>query len=102
MKPYKQICEVDSDRLIVLDENMKEVPFLTFAMKAISFLMLLFLTACGLGFGVSREAVSKKLESIDIWASSPANQLLLSCFILGVLCIGLLTFAMWALLIRKK
>ena len=101
MKIYRPTPK-DSETVIVFDHNMKRVSFSQLGLKAISILAVLFLTAAGLCWGVSTEAVSKKLESIDLWADNPANQLLISCFFLGVFCIGTMTVALWTLYVRKK
>ena len=95
MKPYKRISAVDSDRIIVFDDNMKEMSFTRLGLSAVSIVILLFLTTYGCAVGLNTEIVSNKLESIDVWASHPANQPLIFFFCVGVVGVFCLTMALY-------
>jgi hypothetical protein len=85
----------DSENLIVFDENMKTMSFGVFMMKGLSFLAFMFLTAIGICWGVSLDAVQAKLVSIDRWANEPANAELLFYTGLGFLIICLTTYVLY-------
>jgi hypothetical protein len=103
MKPYrKPICAVDSDRIIVIDDNVKPMSFGIFMLKGLSFLAFMFLTSIGFCWGVSREAVQAKLIDIHQWANEPANAALLFYTGIGFLVVCLTTYVLWVFLLRKK
>ena len=103
MKPYrKPIMAVDSDRIIVIDDNVKERPFSWLALHAVSVILLLALTTYGCAVGLNTEIVSRKLESINLWADQPGNQVVIFFFLVAVFGTSSLAFGMWALWFRKK
>lgn len=103
MKPYrKPIMAVDSDRIIVIDDNVKEVSFTRLGLTAVSIVILLFLTTYGCAVGLNTEIVSRKLESINLWADQPGNQVVIFFFLVAVFGTSSLAFGMWALWFRKK
>jgi hypothetical protein len=103
MKPYrKPIMAVDSDRIIVIDDNVKPMSFGMFMLKGLSFLALMFLTAIGICWGVSLDAVQAKLVSLDQWSNEPDNAALLFYTGVGFLMVCLTTYVLWVFLLRKK
>lgn len=87
---------VDSDRIIVIDDKVTYRSFTHVVLKAVSVVFLLFLTFAGLAWGLTIPPVQEKLNSIDVWASSPANQFILlitGFFFIGV--VALTYFLYW-------
>jgi hypothetical protein len=101
MKTYKPYYK-DSDRLIVLDENMKTMGFFTWATKASTPLFVLF----GLSFLVAiifrSDFIYAKMESIDQWLEHPENKLLLDYYLLGIGIVSGIWYVLWVFLLRKK
>lgn len=102
MKPYKPLLAQDSQRLIVLDQNMKKMSFVTFMLKGLSFLALLFLTAIGFCWGISRDTVQKKLADLDQWAQLPDSQLMMLYCALGAFTMAGIWFVAYVFFFRKK
>lgn len=102
MKTYKSILAKDSERLIVFDENMKEVSIVKIFFHVVGYICLGGLTTYGILGGVTSKPVMDKLIDLDKWADSPANAELLFYTGIGFLVIVLFTYVLWVFLLRKK
>jgi hypothetical protein len=102
MKTYKPILAKDSERLIVFDENMKEVSIVKIFLHLVGYVCLFGLTCYGLIGGITSKPVMDKLVSLDTWADQPASKELMFYTGLWLIVVVCLWTAGYVFFVRKK
>lgn len=102
MKPHSKMYAKDSERLIVFDENMKQVSIVKVFAYVAGYVCLFGLTAYGLIGGITSKPVMDKLMELDNWADNPLNENMINSYLVGLTAVVCGWIAGWVFLFRKK